>query len=61
MTRDQVVAMIEDVRGRGDENLPPARRDHGSGRTYAGWVVTGFEDGELAVCNTWTAPPAEVS
>ncbi|GGV20304.1 peptidase [Actinomadura cremea] len=60
MTREQVAAMIDDVRGRGDENLPPAQRDHGSGRTYAGWVVTGFEDGGLAVCNTWTVPSGEV-
>ncbi|MBE1533429.1 neutral zinc metallopeptidase [Actinomadura algeriensis] len=60
MTRRQLAVMIEDVRGRGDDDLPPAQRDHGSGRNYAGWVVTGYEGGGLAVCNTWTAPPDEV-
>ncbi|MFD0901051.1 neutral zinc metallopeptidase [Actinomadura sediminis] len=61
MTRHQIAAMLEDVRGRGDDHLPPARRDHGSGRHYAGWVVTGFQGGGLAVCNTWTVPPGKVS
>ncbi|OLT38425.1 hypothetical protein BJF79_26995 [Actinomadura sp. CNU-125] len=60
MTRRQVAAMLDDVRGRGDEKLPPAQRDHGSGRNYAGWVVAGYEGDGLAVCNTWTVPPGEV-
>ncbi|TDE35032.1 hypothetical protein E1289_08630 [Actinomadura sp. 6K520] len=61
MTQDQFNAMIRDVRGRGDERLPPEKRDHGSGRHYAGWVVTGYEGRRLAVCNTWTVPSAKVS
>lgn len=61
MTQDQFNAMIRDVRGRGDERLPPEKRDHGSGRHYAGWVVTGYEGRRLAVCNTWTAPSSKVS
>ncbi|MBT2208219.1 neutral zinc metallopeptidase [Actinomadura sp. NEAU-AAG7] len=61
MTREQYVAMVMDVRGRGDERLPPEERDHGSGRNYAGWVVTGFQGRRLAVCNTWTARPEKVS
>ncbi|TDC45345.1 hypothetical protein E1281_30630 [Actinomadura sp. KC345] len=60
MTRQQFNAMIRDVRGRGDERLPPDERDHGSGRNYAGWVVTGYEGRRLAVCNTWTAPASKV-
>ncbi|TDD74510.1 neutral zinc metallopeptidase [Actinomadura rubrisoli] len=61
MTREQYVAMILDVRGRGDERLPPDQRDHGSGRSYAGWVVKGFKGRGLAACNTWTVPASEVS
>jgi uncharacterized protein len=61
MTREQYVAMIVDVQGRGDERQPPDKRDHGSGRHYAGWVVTGFNGRDLTVCNTWTAPPSKVS
>ncbi|GAA0568364.1 neutral zinc metallopeptidase [Actinomadura livida] len=61
MTQDQFNAMIRDVRGRGDERLPPEKRDHGSGRHYAGWVVAGYEGRRLAVCNTWTVPSSKVS
>lgn len=60
MTRAQYVAMMADVRGRGDERLPPDQRDHGSGRNYAGWVGKGFTGRRLAVCNTWTAPASAV-
>lgn len=60
MTRQQFNAMVRDVRGRGDERLPPDKRDHGSGRNYAGWVVTGYEGRRLAVCNTWTVPASRV-
>nr|WP_243709012.1 neutral zinc metallopeptidase [Actinomadura sp. GC306] len=61
MTQAQFNAMIRDVRGRGDERLPPEKRDHGSGRAYAGWVVTGYEGRRLAVCNTWTVPSSKVN
>ncbi|MFC5745955.1 neutral zinc metallopeptidase [Actinomadura rugatobispora] len=60
MTRAQYEALLADVRGRGDERQPPGERDHGSGRNYAGWVVKGYRDQRLAVCNTWTAPSADV-
>ncbi|QXJ24005.1 neutral zinc metallopeptidase [Actinomadura graeca] len=60
MTREQYLAMIQDVRGRGDERLPPDQRDHGSGRNYSGWVVIGYRGQRLEVCNTWTAPAAKV-
>ncbi|MFD0691491.1 neutral zinc metallopeptidase [Actinomadura fibrosa] len=60
MTREQYVAMVLDVRGRGDERLPPDQRDHGSGRNYAGWVIRGYEGRRLEVCNTWTASSASV-
>lgn len=61
MTREQYVAMIVDVRGRGEDRKPPDERDHGSGSHYAGWVVAGFNGRDLTVCNTWIAPPAKVS
>ncbi|SPT50994.1 MULTISPECIES: neutral zinc metallopeptidase [Actinomadura] len=61
MTREQYVAMVVDVRGRGDEDQPPEKRDHGSGRHYAGWVITGYNGRDLTVCNTWTAPSSKVS
>jgi predicted metalloprotease len=60
MTRAQYAALINDVRGRGDERQPEDKRDHGSSRNYSGWVVKGYRDQRLAVCNTWTAPAADV-
>ncbi|MFG2017293.1 neutral zinc metallopeptidase [Actinomadura geliboluensis] len=60
MTREQYVAMIVDVRGRGEDRKPVEERDHGSGRHYAGWVVTGFNGRDLTVCNTWIAPSSKV-
>ena len=61
MTREQYVAMVMDVRGRGEDRKPPDERDHGTGAHYAGWVVTGFNGRQLTVCNTGLAPPAKVS
>jgi predicted metalloprotease len=61
MTREQYNAMVADVLGRGDDRQPPEKRDHGSGRHYAGWVVTGFNGRELTVCNTWIVPSSKVS
>jgi uncharacterized protein len=61
MTREQYIAMIVDVQGRGDERQPADRRDHGSGRNYAGWVVKGFKGQKLSLCNTWTAPASSVN
>ncbi|MGI5417366.1 neutral zinc metallopeptidase [Actinomadura luteofluorescens] len=61
MTREQYTAMINDVLGRGDDRQPPDKRDHGSGRHYAGWVITGFNGRDLTVCNTWIASPSKVS
>ncbi|WP_243714950.1 neutral zinc metallopeptidase, partial [Actinomadura bangladeshensis] len=61
MTREQYVAMITDVRGRGEDRKPVDERDHGSGAHYAGWVVAGFNGRDLTVCNTWIAPPSKVS
>lgn len=61
MTQEQYAAMIADVQGRGDERQPVDRRDHGSGRNYAGWVAKGFRGRDLAVCNTWTAPSSTVN
>ncbi|WP_395111562.1 neutral zinc metallopeptidase [Actinomadura sp. SCN-SB] len=60
MTRAQYAALINDVQGRGDERQPEDKRDHGSSRNYAGWVVKGYRDQRLAVCNTWTAPAEDV-
>lgn len=60
MTRRQYDVMIADVRGRGDDRLPPEKRDHGSSRTYAGWVIRGYRMQTLASCNTWTARTSAV-
>ncbi|MFC4913289.1 neutral zinc metallopeptidase [Actinomadura gamaensis] len=61
LTQDQYNALILDVQGRGDENQPVDKRDHGSGKHYAGWVVRGIRTQDLSVCNTWSAPPSAVS
>ncbi|HEU5156921.1 MAG TPA: neutral zinc metallopeptidase [Streptosporangiaceae bacterium] len=61
MTDEQYHAMVADVFGRGDDHQPPERRDHGSARHYAGWVIIGFTKRVLSACNTWTAAASEVS
>jgi predicted metalloprotease len=61
MTQQQYEAMIDDVSGRGDDRLPPDKRDHGSGRHYASWMVRGYRELVLTSCNTWTVPSSEVS
>jgi uncharacterized protein len=61
MTPQQYRNMIDDVRGRGDDRLPPDQRDHGSGRHYAGWVARGYREQTLTTCNTWIAEPQAVS
>jgi predicted metalloprotease len=61
MTAYQYLAMINDVRGRGDDDQPSGERDHGSSRNYAGWVERGFRNRVLSACNTWTAPASSVS
>jgi uncharacterized protein len=61
MTRAQYREMIADNRARGDDEARPESRDHGSGKHYAGWVVRGYHDGTLSACDTWSAPPADVS
>lgn len=61
MTARQYVAMMNDVRGRGDDDQPPDERDHGSSLHYAGWVEKGFRNRVLSACNTWTAPASAVS
>jgi uncharacterized protein len=44
MTRAQYVVLMIDVRGRGDDRQPADKRDHGSGRNYAGWVEKGYKE-----------------
>ena len=61
MTEEQYRSMVDDVLGRGDDHQPPERRDHGSARHYAGWVIIGFAKRVLSACNTWTAMASEVS
>lgn len=60
MTRRQYEAMIEDVRGRGDDHLPADERDHGSARSYTGWLIKGYRQRNPVTCNTWTAPASTV-
>jgi predicted metalloprotease len=61
MTRERYREMVADNRARGDDESRPDIRDHGTGRHYAGWVVRGYDRGVLSSCDTWTAPPADVS
>lgn len=61
MTPQQYRAMMADVRGRGDDGLPAHKRDHGSGRHYAGWVARGYRQQDLDGCNTWIAEAEAVS
>jgi predicted metalloprotease len=61
MTREQTRYLLLDVRGRGDDNQPTGKHDHGSSRHYAGWVVTGYTRQVLSACNTWAAPSSAVS
>ncbi|RFU38569.1 hypothetical protein DZF91_27010 [Actinomadura logoneensis] len=61
LDQEQYSALIMDVRGRGDEDKPPAKRDHGSSKHYASWTIRGIQRQNLAACNTWTAPPSAVS
>ncbi|MCW2917266.1 MAG: hypothetical protein JWN52_5334 [Actinomycetia bacterium] len=61
MTREQSHYLLLDVRGRGDDNQPSDKHDHGSSKHYASWVVTGYTKQLLSACNTWTAPPSAVS
>jgi len=60
MTRAQYAAMMNDVRGRGDDRRPPEERHHGTARNYAGWVAKGYRGSAVSACNTWTIPAAEV-
>jgi predicted metalloprotease len=61
MTDEQYQAMVADVFARGDDHLPPTRRDHGSGQHYAGWMITGYTRRVLSACNTWTVSSSRVS
>ncbi|MEV4257081.1 neutral zinc metallopeptidase, partial [Spirillospora sp. NPDC049652] len=61
LDQQQYTALVVDVQGRGDENQPADKRDHGSSKHYAGWVVRGIRTQDLSVCNTWTAAPSAVS
>ncbi len=61
MTAEQYRAVLADARARGEDALPPDRRDHGSGRHYAGWIARGYDGRALAACDTWTAAPSDIS
>ncbi|SEG85921.1 hypothetical protein SAMN04489712_118108 [Thermomonospora echinospora] len=60
MTRAQYVALMIDLRARGDDRQPADKRDHGSGRSYAGWVEKGYRERVVGTCDTWTVPAAQV-
>ena len=45
----------------GDEpSAPDNRRDHGSGRSNQEWILSAFDDNDVAHCNTFTAAADEV-
>lgn len=61
MTTEQYRAAAGDARARGEDTVPPDRRDHGSGRHHAGWIALGYGGRALSACDTWTAAPSDVS
>lgn len=44
-----------------DDQAEGYRRSHGSGTSSAAWITRGESGGTMAACNTWSAPPDEVS
>lgn len=61
VTTQQWRVTLRDSYGRGDDPSSPGTRDHGSGGHYAGWLNLGFTRATMRSCNTWTAPPSQVS
>lgn len=61
MTAEQYRAVLADARARGEDAVPPDRRDHGSGRHYAGWIARGYTGRALSSCDTWIAARSDVS
>lgn len=49
------------VRESGDDNAPKLPRDHGSRKSHTYWTLRAFESANPASCNTFTAPPNQVS
>jgi predicted metalloprotease len=41
-------------------NAPANKRDHGTGESNHDWIMRGFGDNDIAVCNTFTAPASSV-
>jgi hypothetical protein len=53
---------LQDVaKHQGDELYTPVIRDHGSGPSQAYWTLAGLYQASPSACNTFTAPPDEVS
>ena len=52
-------AGIDDRFARGDAE--GQRRDHGSPDHYGEWTARGYERNNTTSCNTWSAPPSDVS
>ena len=52
---DQVSAAFGDEPG-----APENQRDHGSGSSNRAWILTAYDDNDIAVCNTFSAPEDEV-
>jgi uncharacterized protein len=61
VTTEQWSIALRDSYVRGDDARPPGQRDHGTDAHYRGWLQIGFREGTTAACNTWVAPPGDVS
>ncbi len=59
---DQRLSQLQRAAGSfGDEPGAPAnQQDHGSGESNRTWIFAAFNDNDLAGCNTFVAPAAEV-
>ncbi|MGH3446714.1 MAG: neutral zinc metallopeptidase [Nocardioidaceae bacterium] len=59
----QRLRQLDQVAGSfGDEpGASPSEQDHGSGSSNHDWITTGFDDNDVAVCNTFNAPKSSVN
>lgn len=59
---EQRLAQLQQVAGNfGDQdNASAEERDHGSGESNRAWIFTGYNNNDLATCNTFVASPDDV-
>jgi predicted metalloprotease len=57
-SRDDWEALVEATRASGDDD---GYRSHGTGASRVRWLGRGYSSLSPAACDTWSAPPAQVS